>query len=411
MYLRSVAALLLSSVVVVATTAVSTAESSHHVKSPEEEIADGVIAWVREKGGYWNDKVEIRRVVVSDEVSYLGVFAAQDLQANEKVMNIPRDCYIDVLNEEDAPRLFTEDESFRNYYTNVCMLSRKVQRELDLDEKSDYAPYIAYLKHQGHGQLPATWSQEGKELLRTVLSPQQRDVVDWIDMYYTKDSDETIQCLPDNHSPEDQHILAMTVQRCYDTALIPLWDMVNHDNGRINTNSTSIYSDEGVTIFASENIAAGAEILATYDKCLDCMDISDYWGTPEILRDFGFVERNAQRWVFEEHELWFELYEQQNGSKALYWDDNEIYGDISDSSDPIVWGAPQTSGNKTDFLVGELDRLLKVDIPAAARVPSFERSTVVQFREAAINALSLALESVGVQQQQQASDDTCTSVP
>ena len=36
-----------------------------------------------------------------------------------------------------------------------------------------------------------------------------------------------------------------------------------------------------------------------YRMPADCLEIDDVWGTPEILKDFGFVENHPHRWIFE----------------------------------------------------------------------------------------------------------------
>lgn len=387
-----------------ASLSLSSSATVSHGASLEEQLTDGIIAWVRSNGGFWNDSVEIRRVTIPEmSISYLGVFAAKELEANAKVMNIPQSCYIHVWDDALGMDEDEEDENIRNWHANVCMLSQKMQRELELGDKSAYAPYVAYLQQQGPGQVPATWSNAGKDLLRKVLPPNS-DVVDWIDMYYRGDNGVSVDCI-NSKSKEQDNFLAMTVQRCYDTALIPLWDMVNHDNGKINTNHTTIYSDEGITIWTSEPVPAGGELLASYDGCIDCLGIQDYWGTPEILRDFGFVERSAQRWVYLEQEIWFETHEQENGTTTVHWDDDVTYTEFEDEP-RRRWGAPKANG--TEFLASELNRIRAVNMQDGEynSIPMSELGTILQYRETAINSLALAIQSARERQQ---SDDTCNS--
>ena len=46
-------------------------------------------------------------------------------------------------------------------------------------------------------------------------------------------------------------------------------------------------------------IRVSEEIYASYDMCRHCGDKKESYGTPEIMRDYGFVEEYPQRWVFE----------------------------------------------------------------------------------------------------------------
>merc|ERR1712008_317650 len=153
--------------------------------------------------------------------------------------------------------------------------------EIKLGDESQYAPYIAYLKTQKPGQLPTNWSKDGKDLLRKVAIPGS-SMVDWIDWNFKGSCIDTENEKTDNNGISfEEHMVEMTIQRCFDTALIPIWDMVNHDNGRTNTENDSMYNADGLKVRAARNLDKGEEILASYDKCLDCNDVESVWGTPE----------------------------------------------------------------------------------------------------------------------------------
>jgi len=201
------------------------------------------------------------------------------------------------------------------------------------------------------------------------------DGVDWIDRYYRG------SCIGDD--PFENHMMEMTVQRCFDTALIPIWDMVNHDNGRMNTEHNSIHDEEGLKVQASMEIKAGEEILGTYDLCTDCNDIAAYWGTPEILRDFGFVERYPTRWVFEDEGIWFEIFKDKN-------DDDErtvFFGEGSDKWTPTK--------KQVRFLQNEILRLHSAikDIESyQGIIPENEYNIADLYYETATRDLALVVE-------------------
>ena len=123
------------------------------------------------------------------------------------------------------------EDSLVAYHHNLCMLTHKLIDEMKLGvDKSQYGPYIAYLKTQKAGQLPANWSMQGKNLLRKIAF-ESSPIVDWIDWYFKNNNGEgeggddgNNSCINAN-DPFEEHMAEMTVQRCYDTALIPLWDM------------------------------------------------------------------------------------------------------------------------------------------------------------------------------------------
>lgn len=78
----------------------------------------------------------------------------------------------------------------------------------------------------------------------------------------------------------------------------------------------------------------GEEILASNDKCFDCVDNAKEQGTPEILKHFDFVEEYPHRWIFDGEDdifdgleyLWFE--EKSNGTDESWmeWWFNETTG-------------------------------------------------------------------------------------
>mmetsp|Transcript_975 Transcript_975/g.1613 ORF Transcript_975/g.1613 Transcript_975/m.1613 type:complete len:377 (+) Transcript_975:25-1155(+) len=342
--------------------------------------SDAIIQWVRSKGGFFSEKLEIRRMDQTDAASPLGVFAKEDLNTKERLMEIPPSCYISLWDDAKAVDN-TEEANWQ--YENLCLLAHKLMEEMKLGKDSEFAPYIDYLETQKPGQLPAMWSKAGKDLLRKVLTPGS-DIVDWIDVRFKRNG-----CIrPDN--PFEEHAVELIVQRGFDSTLIPLWDMVNHDNGRINTDNNPMYSDGGLKVWASKKIQAGEEIYATYDKCVDCRDIADEWGTPEILRDFGFVERYPQRWIFGKEDtdldVWFELYEKEGSNGA---------------SELEVIGYPGEDGVDIDeagvyFLQAELKRLDEVAMEVLKEegsVPENEWDAIFQFHQAATTAMTMAIEA------------------
>lgn len=303
------------------------ADSSPAVNEPSSSYnhAQALIDWVNSaEGGFVSDKIELRRQNPDDPNSYFGAFAVRDIGEGEHVMTIPLERYIALTPDEkqDEPLYVENDETYNLtlameiYYGNVCRLAHKLLDAIteyrNAPDQSSHAPFLRYLEEtQSKGQIPATYSPAGKMLLREILSTGMetndaystlppRHLVDWIDRHFVDTG-----CIQANDS-NAYHAVAMTIQRGYDTAFIPVWDMVNHDNGRLNLGTNSIHSPEGIRVWATEPIAAGQELFATYNYCTECNDVGDDWGTPGIFRDFGFVEED-QWWPFEELGVYFGL--------------------------------------------------------------------------------------------------------
>lgn len=332
--------------------------------------ANAIIKWVVAKEGFFSEKLEIHHLDPNDSTSPLGVFASHDITPHEPLLYVPHECFIALW--QDEVQEDPNDETELYFYQNVCKLSQKLAKELKLGENSDYAPFVEYMNAQTKGQIPATYSDAGKSVLRKVQTPSGNDLVDWMEHDFNF-------C-----TPLDRNALALTKQRGYDTAMIPIWDMFNHKNGHVNTENDPMYANNGLQVRASTDIYKGQEVYATYDECVDCRNVWWYWGTPEIFRDFGFVEQYRQRWVFEEEEIYFEIDENDNQELEVTWD-------LSDDG----WRIPGKYG--IAFLRQELERLRTVSElelkEKPKEVPAHEWDTIVQFHQAATTAISKAIES------------------
>ncbi len=315
----------------------------------------------------------------------MGVFVREPIEAKESLFVVPRDCFIHVFDNAETRQTNNEfdETSYETYNADLCKLANKLMGEMRLGGKSEYAPYVAYLQTQKPGQLPANWSPQGKDLLRKVAisgSP----MIDWIDWNFRSEENNCIEPKK-NESGEisfEEHMVEMTIQRCFDVALIPIWDMVNHDNGRINTENDSMYDKEGMKVRALRKLEKGEELFASYDLCLDCKDIVDYWGTPEILKDFGFVENYPHRWVFSEQEIWIEIWE----------DETEEEFEMLTYFSGVKNGPP--NAHQLEFLKSELRRLESVSLERKAGISDHEFQTIERFRDAAMVDLGAVVDFI-----------------
>ena len=300
----------------------SNAASSDAVSSALDAHVQEIVGWVRNQGGYFNDKLHIRRVDPTDLTSDFGVFAKKNMKALEDLMMIPASAMIWAVQPENP--------SIENRV--LCDLTHVLMKELKLGEESTFAPFVKLLSEQARGQLPATWSEAGKDLISHVVSsPDRHDLkmTSWMETNF-----EHKNCIQSGNAFEQQAV-ALVVQRGWDTVLIPIYDMINHINdlSKRNTDNSSVHGEEGINVWASRAIEAGEQIFMSYDNCHDCYSTPEEWGTPEILRDFGFVEAYPQTFYFREAEALFSV------DKITDDEDLEITWHVYDSPDAegIVW--------------------------------------------------------------------------
>ena len=297
-------------------------ESSWLSELKTVDLVQGQIDWVRSNGGFVSSKVQVRRIDPTDHESPLGVFAVKDIEQGEPILSIPRNCLI--TSEQETPDW-------------ICDTSRNLARELRLGNESSYAPYINYLNKQPYGQLPSMWSDAGQDLLLEVTggSRQEDDQilppygpVGWLD-------DEWRNLCDGGDDLVEQHAFLTVIQRGWHDILIPLYDLLNHRNGKwLNTMSNSFHDpNQDVQVFASKLIQAGEQIYSSYSHCESCGGRHESYGTPEFVRDYGFVEMYPQRFTFEEQGVAFSVdreHESDNELKVI-WHSDELFSDNEDA--------------------------------------------------------------------------------
>lgn len=209
-------AILVSILLLVESSSSLVAAAETTIKNNDDaKLRNDLIEWIRAKGGEVSNKIQIQR----HPIGYMGVFAIEDINPQEQLFRVPRECYIQV-SDQDVKAMSSDsiEQELKAYNHNLCKLAHNLMEEMELDKNSEYAPFIAYLKTQQRGQLPVNWSKSGKDMLREVAFPGS-PIVDWIDWNFKQ-----TKCIEEDDKFAE-HMIEMTVQRCYDTALIPLWDM------------------------------------------------------------------------------------------------------------------------------------------------------------------------------------------
>lgn len=118
----------------------------------------------------------------------------------------------------------------------------------------------------------------------------------------------------------------------------------------------------------------------SYNFCNDCGGRADYYGSFEILRDYGFVEAFPQRWIFHDD---------------LGFDIDEVRGmDGSVSGVEVKWFHGEPNEQNLHFLGVHLRRLKDLEETHLKsideNVPKNEFSVITQFHQALIVAITHA---------------------
>lgn len=364
---------------------------------PVIDIATSMVEWMKKGGGYMNQKLEIRRRIPGDRKSPTGIFATQNIDEDEVLFHIPFNLYLRVEDDEIVKTTSQDDDgtdsysifSWNDYYSNTCILSQHLLNETKKYRESPantrFAPYIRYLEEtQPRGQVPATYSHRGKQILRDIQGDDsslgsllpQLDLVDWIDNELLGKG-----CF---HADDEDayHAAAVVVQRGFDLDLVPVWDFVNHDVlERINVMTTPIREEGGLRVWASKAIRPGDEILYSYNYCVDCHDVGEEKGTPGMYQDFGFVEGYPQEWNFVKRNLYVLVEGYEDGGVHV----DEL---ILEGVDGTVSHIPDQED--VDFFLAHLSRLGSLDIHSRIEQldSPYERAMIQAYYESAMLAVS-----------------------
>ena len=289
--------------------------------------ADALISWLKESKGVWNPSIEMRRADPSDPTSRFGMFANKDIVEGAILIHIPQSMLLD--SREENPKGME------------CGTVHNLIEQFGLKDESKYAPYVNYLLDtQPPGQLPSAWSEAGKRLFNLALvGGDDKDgeqaalppgaptnwvtpvtlppgaPTTWVDTFWHG-------TCKGSKDPLHEHASLLVVQRNWDDLLIPLFDMMNHRNGHwYNTISNEVHGGEPVVIKARRDIKAGEELYNSYNMCSDCYGRMTDYGTPEILRDYGFVEEYPHTWLFDDADVAFrvdEIYDAKGNGTGEY---------------------------------------------------------------------------------------------
>lgn len=350
-----------------------------------DEYLIDLINWFSKVGGRLNRKIDIRRADPSDPMSPFGMFAMEDIYGKELIISVRRETLLTADGLDKGRKLI--DSAL------PCETAFKLIEEMEKGNSSEFSGYVNFLKKQ-KTSLPSAWSDAGKELLNEVIDElPPDDATTWIEKEWYE------ECQGPKGS-DKENVALMLISRGWDYVMIPMYDVMNHRNGNYyNTYSDKISdtSKDVIQVRAQRRIMKGEQVFTSYNMCDDCDARKVNYGTPEILRDYGFVEEYPQRWIFDDI-LQFEIRD-----SSTIWEEEET--SVKRLKPPknndleLVWLGNATLGAEDkEFLEVELERLSALAENkfenAKASIPKEELDVIVRYHGALTNALQMAVDSM-----------------
>eukprot|EP00956_Cyclotella_meneghiniana_P006344 scaffold8314_cov77-Cyclotella_meneghiniana.AAC.4 len=166
-----------------------------------ETLINDFVEWLIANGAYINNKVKIKHMDENNKASPLGLVAIADMDAGEKICQIPPHLIImpdDIQNSDDCPTIKA-----------TCNM---------LTEKGH--PWAKYLLSQTHRNTPEFWSENGRFMLKKMTG----------DMLPPQYIDETLEeleseCHGDVNDPIYLHAAMLVKSRADYSVLVPFYGM------------------------------------------------------------------------------------------------------------------------------------------------------------------------------------------
>jgi len=265
-----------------------------------ESIYQGMVDWIVENGGTINPKQEYK-----SEGGKYGMFATDEIKEGEVLISVPWKCVLTAG---------TDDYNSALHCDTINYMVKEMKKE-----KSKYAPYIKYLLSLPTGFIPSSWTDAGKDLLEQLVATDMlppNDIIAWLDSDWREDCEGS----PD---PFDENAAMILLSRGDDDRMVPLFDLYNHRNGKWFNTETNMVEGKRVELLSSRDIKKGEQLYNSYNMCSNCQNRAKNYGTPEILRDYGFVENFPQRWTFFSQGVRIDLdKDEETGEMKLTWRKN-----------------------------------------------------------------------------------------
>jgi hypothetical protein len=309
--------------------------------------------WFRAQGGFFHPALEIRFsrleeddiIEDDDEPSYkFGLFVKSDaiVKEGEQILYLSKNTLISM---ERKGLTRAED---------ICLISKElaVERIANQQQKCAFGPYIDFLEEfaLGNVYLPAMWSNDGKYLLSKIYPKLETTFQQYFNCVNNViipevDADSSDDYDDDSNMYDEvfwEKTLQMALSKSRNGMFCPIYDIIGHSNDpdKINVKNVDQIGSEaanGFGVNAIRDISPGEEIFHSYGlgqaRHIVEYGILDFgMGTPDILRDFGILEMDQQRWYLETFQIDIAIRRKNATEPELIWlsdnqtiDDDAIY--------------------------------------------------------------------------------------
>jgi len=223
------------------------------------------VSWFRSHGGTVDD-----RIIIGHEpgTNIRGMIATAPIPANTLLIHTPGSLVL---------------KNPGNY--DQCLRIGEIISELEAGIESKWHTYFEFDDSSGHN-IPSQWDRSGRAMDELQGLPPSGETHRHINWYQDacKEGKEM--------SDLDWKALIMFLTRAADIGLVPMYDLMNHHNGRINTR-LEVDGERALSVIALTDIPAGEPIYAR----------GGMESSVDGFNTYGFVEDYPQLWEWNDEEL------------------------------------------------------------------------------------------------------------
>jgi hypothetical protein len=175
---------------------------------------------------------------------------------------------------------------------NKCQLIDAIKNEMMAGTQSTWHTYIEFIGITD-SRLPMSWERQGKIVRELQELPPAEFTHIHLDWYQEA-------CVQGQEmTPLDWSALGIYLTRSADIGLVPMYDLMNYHNGKINTKLQRDDTGGGLIVLSSIDIPAGSPIYNSPAR--------GGWKSSELIfNDYGYVEDYPQLWRWTDDE-WHQL--------------------------------------------------------------------------------------------------------
>lgn len=272
--------------------AIFTAAAANDNEDPTIQNFPSLVKWFTSNGGLIDPRITLGYEPSSsnNNVRIRGMIATERIEPETVLIHTPASLMI--------------NDSKGGQFVNQCDVIQRIVEELELGKDSLWDVYFSFdgsssggedngddnetdkHKQRLHTRTPSHWNREDqpgsraiKELQGLPPTGETHRHINW----YTNACNNSQQL-----SSIQFKALMMFITRAADRGIVPLYDLMNHHNGRINTR---LAADEegGLSVIATTSIEPNEPIYNTYAR-------GGGESTVDVFNNYGFVEDYPQLW-------------------------------------------------------------------------------------------------------------------